>query len=354
MAKATPDGIGHAFTLLMTFLRLLPLLAVLAYGVLGMPAHAAPRNEWVMAKIDGRDYVSATSIKEFYAFTSLTRAGLRVTLETRKVEMILTIGSKECLMNNVKFVFSHPVLEQNGKVYVSRMDLAKLIDPVLRPNYIRNAGDFRTVILDPGHGGKDSGATNAIGKEATYNLEVARKAKLRLESAGFRVLMTRNRDEFLTLEQRVIFANNVRESAVFISIHFNSGASHARGIETFTLSPPGVAHYGRGVKPSDFFEQAGNTHDSANMALATSVHGSVLGRLGKHTFDRGIKRARFHVLSGVRHPAILLEGGFLTHSFESKLVASDVYQDALAAGIVEAVVRYRYAVGQKPGPRFTR
>ena len=63
------------------------------------------------------------------------------------------------------------------KAYVSRMDLAKLIDPVLRPNFIKNAGDFRTVILDPGHGGKDPGATNSLGTEATYNLKVAGRAK---------------------------------------------------------------------------------------------------------------------------------------------------------------------------------
>jgi N-acetylmuramoyl-L-alanine amidase len=109
----------------------------------------------------------------------------------------------------------------------------------------------------------------------------------------------------------------------------------------------GVAHYGRGLKPSDFTANTGNVYDSANVALATAVHGSVLGRLGKaNSFDRGIKRARYSVLTGVRHPAILFEGGFLSHPTEAQLIHGSRYQDALAVGIAEAVVKYRNAVGR--------
>jgi N-acetylmuramoyl-L-alanine amidase len=264
--------------------------------------------------------------------------------------MRLKSGGQECLMNGVKFVFTHSVIDIGGKAHVSRMDLAKLIDPVLRPNYIKNAGDFRTVILDPGHGGHDPGATNPLGTEAAYNLRLAKRIKPLLEARGFRVVMTRETDRFLTLQERVNLANAVRENAVFISIHFNAGGSHARGIETFTLSPPGVSHYGRGWVASDNMTRAGNHHDSANIALATSVHGSMLRRLGKHTFDRGIKRARFTVLSGVRHPAILFEGGFMSHPREARLIHNEAYQNALANGMTDAIVKYRFAVGAKPSP----
>ena len=119
-------------------------------------------------------------------------------------------------------------------------------------------------------------------------------------------------------------------------------------IETFTLSPPGVSHYGRDFKEADNVTRAGNEHDSANIALATSVHGSILRRLGKNTLDRGIKRARFSVLSGVRHPAILLEGGFLSHPYEARLIENEAYQNAIAAGIVDAIAKYRLAVGKNP------
>jgi N-acetylmuramoyl-L-alanine amidase len=227
------------------------------------------------------------------------------------------------------------------------MDLAKLIDPVLRPTFIKNAGDFRTVILDPGHGGKDPGATNPLGTEANYNLKTAGQVKNLLVAKGFKVVMTRQSNIYLSLQERVDFANAIRENAIFVCIHFNSGGPAARGIETFTLSPPGVSHYGSDVKASDNQVRVGNEHDSANIALATSVHGSILRRLEQNTFDRGIKHARFSVLSGVRHPAILLEGGFLTHPYEARLIENPKYQDALAKGIVDAIAKYRFAVGSK-------
>jgi N-acetylmuramoyl-L-alanine amidase len=303
---------------------------------------------WDISKHDGREYVPLESVKRFYNFNKLTRSGKSILLESPKVEMRLTSGGHECLMNGVKFVFTHKVVEIGGRPHVSRVDLAKLIDPVLRPRFIKNAGDFRTVILDPGHGGHDPGATNPLGTESRYNLRLAQRIKPMLESRGYRVVMTRDTDRFLSLQQRVDLANAVGGKAIYISIHFNAGGSHARGIETFTLSPPGVSHYGRGLIASDNQMRAGNHQDSANIALATSVHGSVLRRLGNHTFDRGIKRARFTVLSGIRHPAILFEGGFMSHPREARLIDNDAYQNALANGIVDAVVKYRFAVGNKP------
>ena len=316
------------------------------------PAKAAPPANvgWDPIKIEGREYVSADNIKRFYNFTKMTRTGGSLVLENAKVEMNLKVGGNECLMNNVKFVLSESIAAVGEKVYVSRVDLAKLIDPVLRPNFIQNAGDFRTVILDPGHGGKDPGTTNSFGTESSYNVKVAGIVKKQLEAKGFKVVMTRQTDIYQSLQERVDFANSVQESAIYVSIHFNSspGSRSARGIETFTLSPPGISHYGSDWKASDNVTRAGNEHDSANIALATSVHGSILRRLGKNTFDRGIKRARFNVLSGVRHPAILLEGGFMSHPYEARLIENEAYQNAIAGGIVDAIAKYRFAVGVKP------
>lgn len=303
---------------------------------------------WDLAKIEGREYVAIESIKQFYGFVKMSRSGGSITLENAKVEMKLSIGGTDCLMNNVKFVFSNPVASVGEKAYVSRVDLAKLIDPVLRPNFIQNAGDFRTVILDPGHGGKDPGATNSLGTESDYNLKVAGKIRSLLQALGFKVVMTRESDNYLSLQERVDFANAVKENAIYVSIHFNSGGSSARGIETFTLSPPGVSHYGADFKAADNQTRAGNEHDSANIALATSIHGSILRLLGRNTFDRGIKRARFSVLSGVTHPAILLEGGFMSHPYEARLIENDAYQATIARGTVDAIGKYRYAVSRNP------
>ncbi len=329
-------------------------MATTVLTAISASAAAANAGSWDTTKIEGREYVSLDSVKSFYSFTKMYRSGKSMILENAKVKMELRIGGNECLMNNVKFVFSNSILSQGNKVYVSQVDLGKLIDPVLRPKFIPNAGDFRTVILDPGHGGKDPGATNPYGTEAGYNIKVAGLVKKRLEEKGFKVVMTRQSDVYQSLQQRVDFANSVKENAVYISIHFNSGGRSARGIETFTLSPPGVSHYGRGFRADDNQTRTGNAHDSANIALATAVHGTLLWKLSKNTLDRGIKRARFSVLSGVRHPAILLEGGFMTHPYEARLIENPAYQTAIANGIVDAISKYRFAVGGKPGAAKAR
>ncbi|OYV06777.1 MAG: hypothetical protein CFE26_04495 [Verrucomicrobiales bacterium VVV1] len=325
-------------------------LALAVMFTLLLTSGARAQAGWEVVKIGDREYVTVDSIKTFYQFAKMSRTGDTIKLENPRVEMQLKVGSQECLMNNVKFVFSYPIETSGSKVCVSRIDLSKLVDPVLRPNYIKNAGNFRTVIIDAGHGGKDAGATNPYGCEANYTLKVAAKFKAQLEAKGFKVVMTRSSDVFLSLEQRVEVANAVKDSALFISIHFNSGSSAARGIETFTLSPQGVAHYGRGLKSSDYSNFNGNEHDSANIALATATHGSLLRRLGTNTFDRGIKRARWSVLTGVHHPAILVECGFVSHPYEARLIENEAYQNALASGLTDAVVKYRYAVSQRPQP----
>lgn len=336
----------------------LRVLGLMLLSVGGLSAQAR-ENVWEDTKVDGRDYVTTRSLKRFYApeFGPIDhrREGKKVILKSRKWLITMTVGEQVCMMNGVKFVFSHPVLEKDGLALVSLMDLAKLIDPVLRPQHIKNANEFRTVILDPGHGGKDSGSANKLGAEKAYNLALARRLRMKLEALGYRVIMTRDRDEFLDLNQRVEIANAVKEAAIFISIHFNSGArAQASGIETFTLSPVGVAHYGEGLKPSDAMELQGNYQDSANIALATSVHGCILRRLSANTVDRGIKRARFNVLSGVRHPAILLEGGFMSNPEEARLIDTPIYQDALAQGVVDAIIRYRIAVSSNRGATKVR
>lgn len=333
-----------------SLLRTLPLWALCFIGTV-MPLKA--QAQWDVMHYSGRDYISLDSLKKFYNFPTMKRSGNTVTLEGKNLIFKVRVGDQEAFLNGVKFVCTYPVIESGSKVGISRIDLTKLIDPVLRPSYIANAGNFRTVVIDPGHGGKDSGAVNAYNTEKAYNLRVAQELKTLLTAKGFKVIMTRTSDNYLSLQERVNIANSLSEPAIFISIHFNSGGRAARGVETFTLSPQGVAHYGQGVKSSDFQMRNGNINDSANVALATAVHGQVLGKIGaNNTFDRGIKRARYSVLTGVKHPAILVEGGFMSHPFEARLIENPKYLSAVARGISDAVTLYQKAVSfRKPAPR---
>lgn len=320
------------------------ILVVLAGSTL--LASGAPAG-WETIRHNGQDYVTVRSIKEFYGFDSMKKNGSFLELENSAVKMRLSVGGQEVFMNNVKFIFSFKILPHNGRYLVSRIDLGKLVDPVLRPSYIPTSTPFNTVIIDPGHGGTESGTVNQYGLEKNYNLKVARMLKSELEARRFKVIMTRDSDRTISLSDRVKFANRF-QNAIFISIHFNSGGrGRAQGIETFTLSPAGVAHYGRGLRPDDYLTRKGNAQDSANIALATAVHGTCLIKTGRP--DRGIRRARFSVLTNVNHPAILLEGGFMSNSHEARLIANPVYQKTIARSIADAVVKYRLATTRRIG-----
>ncbi len=301
-----------------------------------------PRFRWDIVDHAKRDNVTAKSVKTFYRFKSMKRVGGNLVLERPSTKITFKVGSSQVWMNGVKFIFSHPVVQKENQYLISMVDLHKVIHPILRPDRLTKYANFTKVILDPGHGGKDSGAKNAIGREKDITLKVARMMRDNLKRRGFQVILTRNSDKYLSLEERVRIANQ-HQGAIFISLHFNSGGrGQAHGIETFSLSPKGVAHYGRGLKNSDFTNRTGNAQDAANIALATAIHGTVLD--GTKRLDRGVRRARFSVLTGVKHPAILLEGGFLSHGQEGRLITSTRYQRLLADSVVNAIVKYRKAL----------
>ena len=241
---------------------------------------------WTIIKHDGRDYVTAKNIKNFYRFDALNISKGELNFQSPKVKMTIKNGSDNLYINTVLFRLSYKVTQKNGHYLFSRIDLAKLIDPVLRPSYIKTAKRFGTVIIDPGHGGTDPGSVNRYGKEKDFNLRLAKILMKDLERKGFRVRMTRSSDVYPTLGQRVSFANRIPD-AIFVSIHFNSFVnSTAKGIETYALSPRGSGtHNSRGVR-NNFLE--GNRRDSENIALATAVHAAVMKKTQAE--DRGIKR----------------------------------------------------------------
>lgn len=284
--------------------------------------------------------MTAKNIKNFYRFDALNISKGELNFQSPKVKMTIKNGSDNLYINTVLFRLSYKVTQKNGHYLFSRIDLAKLIDPVLRPSYIKTAKRFGTVIIDPGHGGTDPGSVNRYGKEKDFNLRLAKILMKDLERKGFRVRMTRSSDVYPSLGQRVSFANRIPD-AIFVSIHFNSFVnSTAKGIETYALSPRGSGtHNSRGVR-NNFLE--GNRRDSENIALATAVHAAVMKKTQAE--DRGIKRDRFTVLAGLSMPAVLLEGGFLSNPDEAKKIASTSYLSIISQGIANGIVTYRNAL----------
>ncbi len=300
---------------------------------------------WEIVKIGGRDYVTAESIRNFYnpvyGFTTFRTQGSHFWLGSSKLILKAQIGSQEMLINNIKFILSFPVTEYNGKVLFSRLDLCKLIDPVLYPSHIQNAEFFDTVVVDAGHGGHDAGARGVYGYEKDFALKMAMSVRAALMQRGFKVILTRATDTFITLGGRVAIANQTPKS-IFLSFHFNSGGAAATGIETWALTPQSAAatiSRGGGFNVNGV---TGNKQDSANIALATAVHANVISRF--KFVDRGIKRAQWSVLTGCKRPGILFEGGFVTNGAECQLVASETYRQQVSAAIGDAVMNYRKAL----------
>jgi N-acetylmuramoyl-L-alanine amidase len=302
-------------------------------------------NPWHIIDVGGRDYITLESIRNFYnplfGFTGFRQQGNHVWLMSNKLVLKAQIGSQELLMNNMKFILSFPIISQGDKTLISRLDLVKLVDPILNPSHIQGAEYFDTVVVDAGHGGHDAGARGVYGYEKNYALKMAQHLRAALMARGFKVVLTRSTDTFISLGGRVAIANQIPNS-IFISLHLNSGGSTASGIETWALTPQNAAatiSRGGGYNMNG---TTGNKQDSANIALASAIQARVLSTV--KVVDRGIKRAQWSVLTGIKKPGILFEGGFVTNAKECLLIASESYQKTVAAAIAEAVLNYRKAL----------
>ena len=323
-------------------MRVLLALTLLCF-VAGTRTFAA--GEWTLMKVEGRDYVTLENIAEFYGLNDVRRVNNDMTMRLGTRSLRGSVGSVEFFINGLKFNLSYPVMEVNGKMGLSRMDLAKVIEPVLRPSKIKGAEMINTIVLDAGHGGHENGASSPYGSEKQFTLDVVQRTRLLLMQSGYKVVLTRSGDQFLSLYDRVAVANRY-PNALFISVHFNSGGT-GTGLETFTLAPRGVpSMMADGPRVSDMQECAGNGCDAQNMALATAMHASLVAR--SRMFDRGIKRARFVVIRDIKVPGVLIEGGFLS-SNDAKWVATPAYRQQMAQCIVQAIGNYRRAVGANNG-----
>ena len=300
-------------------------------------------KDWDVYSLGGREYVSDENVAKFYQFDRFAKQDTDRIFKHPSLIMTWKVGSESIYVNNIKFNLSFPIIENGGMAMISTVDLAKLVDPVVRPSYIRKPITFDTVVLDAGHGAHDTGAKGPYGREKDYALDMVLRLEKELQARGFTTKLTRRDDIFLTLGQRVEIANR-EKNAIFISMHFNSsGAQTANGIETYALAPQGTSSTD-GSSPWNSL-LTGNVRDAENIALATAVHAHVISEI--KLVDRGIKRARFNVLRGINKPAILFEGGFVTNPTEAKLINDPEHRQRIAVGIADAVVRFKTAVGKK-------
>jgi N-acetylmuramoyl-L-alanine amidase len=320
-------------------------------------------GKWEIKEMNGHDFVAWSSIQRFYRFSQIIEGGNKVLLKAKNMFISGKAGESSILVNNVKFVLSYPLAESGGKMYLSRLDLTKLVDPIVRPDYITRTETFDTVVIDAGHGGHDSGARGVYGYEKDYTLQLAKSLQATLLKLGFKVVMTRDTDFYISRPGRVEIANKTPRS-IFLSLHFNSGSSAASGLETYSLTPAGSSSTDQGSRTWDNAAFRGNSQDGANIALATAIHAVMLATLNrdgglstggggkKHFFiDRGIKRARWDVLRGCNRPGILFEGGFVTNGTEGHFIAFPPFRQAMANAIAQGIVNFRAALTPRVGAR---
>ncbi len=177
------------------------------------------------------------------------------------------------------------------------------------------AGKYTTVIIDPGHGGKDKGAVWYGVRESDLNLKVAKKVEAMLKAKKIPCRMTRRSDVYVSLSGRAAIANRYKD-AIFVSIHFNAHRNTSvKGVETFYASAKGKR-------------------------IATNIQNKVVSKV--KTRNRYIKLGMaYAVLNKTKCPAVLIECGFISNSVERRRCATSWYQTLAARGIVEGIILSR-------------
>jgi N-acetylmuramoyl-L-alanine amidase len=205
---------------------------------------------------------------------------------------------------------------------------------------------FAVVVLDPGHGGQDSGAMCGGVMEKDLTLDIARRVDRLLDSQGIATLMTRLGDSYVSLADRTAFGNRVNDS-IFISIHFNEDNKPvASGVETYYAAHQ-IAASSTLASWLPFLSRPppSNSPKPESQSLASFIQEALVVRT--RSVDRGTQAKQFFVIANVTSPAVLIEGGFITNKDELSKLASEDYRDQLAAAVADGIVRYRDVLSRR-------
>ncbi|MBC9825904.1 GW dipeptide domain-containing protein [Carnobacterium inhibens] len=186
----------------------------------------------------------------------------------------------------------------------------------------------KTVYVDAGHGGKDPGAQSGGVNEKDLNLKVALKVRDKLEQKGYNVVMSRTTDVFLELSEIARKANNSKAD-IFVSIHHNSFNKNSYGIESFSYNSLGTSTNAMSKNLARL---------ASSEKLAKNSQQQMISYTG--AYNRGAKKANFHVIRETNMPAVLLELGFVDNTSERSKLVTNNYQEKLANGIVQGIVDY--------------
>jgi len=339
--------------------------ASLPYSPKNMPSYSLNRTT----------YVPLLLVCDNYAISwEWDPIGKVVILKKNGLEARLKVGSYRAYANGKITNLEKPPLFHNGVVVVPISFTEKTIDKIFKEQSLStpfarfepiSAKEKRyvvsTVVIDPGHGGRDPGAIGRSGlREKDVVLEIAKELKRQLEQYGINAILTRDNDAFIPLGRRATVANNLK-ATFFISVHANSSRSkNAKGFEVYCLSDA-TDDSTRALAAAEnaslkYEEESFDDSHTKNLdaivcdieftenrkeskELASSICNSVLDKLAVR--KRGVKGAGFYVLKGARMPAVLIEIGFVSNKEEASSLSSTYYKKKLTEALVDGILNYK-------------
>ena len=298
--------------------------------------------------VNGIDYISIAEAAKFanMKYRTLVR-GKKMSLFNKYSNITFEVNSRVAKVNGYFVNLGHPVAISRGMLLLSKRDLHKTLYPILFPRLLKNPRSPFHIVIDAGHGGKDTGAQNKRYRidEKDINLSVAIRLGQELAKMGYKVSYTRTKDVAIDLEHRPIIANR-RNADLFVSIHTNATRSSiVSGVETYALTPEWLPSSSSSkLTKADTVKYPGNNVDGWSQLLSFNIQKTLVDSLKAD--DRGARRARFAVLRTANMPACLVEVGFISNSNECLKLASSAYRQQIAIAIAQGIAKYANVVRQ--------
>lgn len=342
-------------------------------GCATVPKREAVSFKGTITSIDGIRYIPSNAIIQNYkASHAWDPVARKLVIKKRNKEAVFCIGANVALVDNNLQKMPASVRMHSGKIMIPASFVNLVLKEMFMPStsYAKRRiptykGKYavRTIVIDPGHGGRDPGAISSSGiREKDINLAIAKKIKAHLQNNGVKVILTRDSDRFISLWKRAHMANE-KMADFFISIHANAARSkYVKGIEVYYLSEAVddmarataaaenvVLQYENSSFNTKGFETSVGTtlgdmlykeNRAESIELAESISEGMSKALGVK--NRGVKRAKFYVLKGARMPSVLIEIGFLSNRSEAKRLKDPYYQKKLAKAVVDGILLYKH------------
>lgn len=296
----------------------------------------------------GRNLVSLTRWAEENQFKASLRMGAgEMTLSNRWATLGFKRDNKRATIDGVVVWLAFPVTAHDDDLWISPIDADKTLRPILKPARMESEGQIRTIALSAGHGGKDNGKQVGDHREKDYTLKLALEIEQQLKRAGLKVVLIRSSDEFVELADRPAIAKK-KGADLLVCLHYNAyagpGSETARGIETYSLSPPATSAT-NDIENNPWPSLPGNRFDSENFLLAYKLQEALVD--GTDREDRGVRRAHFLELAQATVPAAFIEGGFMTNSDDASTIYDISGRKRLAQSIVDGLLAYKRLVERR-------